>query len=180
MKQLRKAILDTSPLICLYNLNILSNLNLIYEEVRIPRAVQEEFFEKVSENEKTKRFQFLSNFYAQNNSWFIPCNEYGEDLVQIYLADKKMDRGESEALAQNQFYDSLFELILDEKVAREIAKNNSFEFHGVLYILAILSIKFGIIDYRKATTYLKNEQNFRLNEKIIEKAYQDVYSEIFS
>ena len=116
MSAFPKAILDTSALISLYNLDFLNDLRLVYAEVRIPREVQREFLDKISEIEKSKRFDFLLNFYKENESWFLPCSEYGEDLISIYLTEEGMDRGESEVLAQSQAFDKLYQVIQEIKI----------------------------------------------------------------
>lgn len=179
MSGIPKAILDTSALISLYNLDFLNDLRLVYAEVRIPREVQREFLDKISEIEKSKRFDFILNFYKENESWFLPCSEYGEDLISIYLTEEGMDRGESEVLAQNQALDSLYQVIIDEKIAKQIAKNKSFKVHGVLSIIAELCIRFQRKDYFECTEYLIEKQNFNISQKIIKLVYEQKIKEIF-
>ncbi len=170
--------MDTSALISLYNLQSLEHLSLMYEEVRIPREVEREFLDKVSEDEKTRRFAFIAKFYDINQSWFVPCLDYGSDLIEIYLASDGMDRGEAEVLAQNQSLDNLYEVIIDESIARGVAQSKSFKVHGVLYLLAVLSIRFQKIDYNASVDYLIKEQNFRLKSKVANQVYEKVRKEI--
>ncbi|MDX1939377.1 MAG: hypothetical protein SFU99_02430 [Saprospiraceae bacterium] len=175
-----KAILDTSALRSLYYLELLPYLNLLYTEIRIPRAVEKEFLVKPSsESERTSRFIFLSNFYLENSSWFIPCNEYGSDLVEIYLAKAGMHEGEAEVLAQNQFFDNLYEVILDERIARKFASSENMSIHGTLYLLAFLDIKFRVCNYFTSVDLLMSKRRTFLNVAIIRKAYEDVKIKIF-
>lgn len=167
-----KAILDTSGLIRLQYTGLLPFLNLFYDEVRLPSHVEVEFITgPETEEEQTQRFEFISSFYQDHSSWFVPCNEYGEDLIQIYLSAKNMDRGEAEVLAQNQFYDNQYELILDEKVARELAGLNNMKCKGTLSLLAHMDLGFGLCDYHEIVEQLRQETNFFLKDKIIQKAY---------
>lgn len=168
-----RAILDTSALLCLYHVDVLSYLSLLFDEVRVPEEVQQEFFNAPSEAEKSKRFAFLHNFYQDNDTWFIPCNEYGEDLITIYLSEKGMDRGEAEALAQNQFYDSLYQVIIDEKIARKIARNNEMEIRGTLSLLADMELSHGLLDYRTIVKRLIDELGTRFSQKVIDLVYNE-------
>ncbi len=175
-----KAIIDTSVLISLYYLKLLKFLKLIYAEVRIPRAVEEEFLtQNKDEKEITRRNDFLLLFYAQNSSWFLPCSEYGIDLVKFYLTDAGLDLGEAEALSQNQYLGNISDVLLDERKARKHAKSTSIKHHGVLYILASLDLKFKCCNYFECVNKLKTETSDRFSEKVIKLAYKKVREEIF-
>src|SRR3990167_6962395 len=150
--QPRKAIIDTSVLISLYHLDLLRFLKLIYFQVKVPAKVEEEFFRKPTrEYEKSLRFKFLTEFYNQNGSWFTKCNEYGSDLIQLFL---------------------------DEKEGRKIAESKFIKYHGVLYILANFHIRYGCCDYFKSVQKLKEETRDRFDSNIIAKVYEEVKKEI--
>lgn len=167
-----KAILDTSALLCLHHLNLLSNLNLLFSEVRIPRAVEKEFLTNHPHpDERSRRLAFLLNFYELHRSWFVPCDEYGSDLVALYMSEPKMNEGEAEAMAQNQFFDSTYVLVLDETTARKLADRRGMKRGGTLRLLAALSLRFHCCDYFVAVESLKRELNTRFGEDVIQKAH---------
>ena len=173
------AIIDTSVLLSLYYLDLLNFLNLIYNEVRIPREVEREFLEKNRNSEEQNiRFESITKFYKNHASWFFQCNEYGEDLVQIYLTEKELDKGEAEVFAQNQALGSNHELLLDERAGRKVAHRESIIHHGVLYILASLEIKLQVCDYYFTVATLKEMKIGRFSDKIIDQVYQNVKSDL--
>ncbi|MDX2284241.1 MAG: hypothetical protein NW241_08765 [Bacteroidia bacterium] len=172
---LPRAILDTSALLCLYHLRLLHLLNLIFDEVRIPSEVQREFLEQHPDpDERTSRFRFLTQFFEAHDSWFLICNEYGSDLVTIYLAVPGMDRGEAEALAQNQYFDSLYQVILDERTARRVAESRGMARTGTLAILAYLDLALGACDYLACVHRLRSELNTRFSDQIIGAVYEQM------
>jgi predicted nucleic acid-binding protein len=162
------AIIDTSVLLSLYYLDLLNFLNLIYNEVRIPREVERDFLEKNRNyEEQNVRFEFITRFYKNHAPWFFQCNEYGEDLVQIYLTEKDLDKGEAEVFTQNQALGSNHELLLDERAGRKVAQQESIIHHGVLYILACLDLKLKVCDYYMTVATLKEMNIGRFSDKII-------------
>jgi len=171
----KAAILDTSVLIVLYHLNLLEYLNFFYNTIRIPRKVEEEFLTKhKSHKEQSERYRFLSHFYNNNKSWFIPCNEYSSDDIKIYLSQKGIDAGEAEIFAQNQALGNNHEILLDERQARELAKSNKIHHHGVLFILANLDLKFKVCDYFEAVKKVKIEMKTYFSEEIVIEVYNSV------
>jgi predicted nucleic acid-binding protein len=174
------AIIDTSVLITLYYLNLLDYLKLFYFEVRVPREVEREFLENPKDElERSYRFDFLAKFYDTNNSWFIQCNQYGSDIVAIYLTEKKLDKGEAEVFAQNQALGSIHELLMDENDGRKVANSEAIKHHGVLYILAKLELYFGICNYFDCIKELQLLKVGRFSEKIIKLVYEQVKNQIF-
>ena len=168
-----KAILDTSVLLTLYSLNLFQYLMFLYDEVRIPREVEREFLYNIKDfAEQNKRFDFISNFYEKHRVWCKPCNEYGSDLVALYLSNKKIDKGEAEVFAQNQALGSVYELLLDENEGRKVAKSQQWQHHGVLYILAKLEIRLQLCDYYKSLRILKSKGIGRFSEDIIKQVYE--------
>jgi predicted nucleic acid-binding protein len=174
------AIIDTSVLITLYYLNLLDYLKLFYLEVRVPREVEREFLENPKDElERSKRFDFLLKFYDTNKSWFIPCNEYGSDIISLYLTEKNLDKGEAEVFAQNQALGSIHELLLDENKGRKVAKNEDVKHHGVLYILARLELRFGVCSYFESIKKLQSLNVGRFSKKIIKLVYEQEKKRIY-
>ncbi len=168
-----KAILDTSPLICLYQLNLLEYLNLFFNKVYIPREVEREFLEKNSnKEERERRYKFLTEFYYKHSSWFIQCNLYSDDLILIYKTKEGIDSGEAEVFAQNQALGSGHLLLIDEMNARNLATKLELTFNGVLFIIAIMEIRFSLCNYVEVVNRLKTNYGFHLNERIIQIVYQ--------
>lgn len=174
IKMLPYAIVDTSVLLSLTELDLLQYLKLFYQEVRVPRQVEREFIE-IAKATKNKRYAFLMSFYESNRSWFIPCNEYESALVELYLTNKKLDRGEAEVLAQNQALGSVHELLLDEKEGRKAAQKDKAQYHGVLYILARLDLNFKICNYFESIALLRDKGiNNRMTDSLIRQVYDMV------
>ena len=169
------AILDTSVLIVLYHLGLLDYLNLFYNLIRIPREVEKEFLTKhPNQQERSKRFEFLTLFYEKNKSWFVRCNEYNTMDVELYKSQRGIDAGEAEVFAQNQALGNNHEILLDEKQARSFAKSNKIHHHGVLFILANMDIKFKICDYYDSIEKVRKEMKTYFSDEIIDKVYKDV------
>ena len=171
----KAAILDTSVLIVLYHLDLLKYLNLFYNKIKIPREVEKEFLTKHKDKKEcSRRYKFLSEFYTQNKSWFLACNEYSSSDIDLYLTQKGIDAGEAEAFAQNQALGNMHDILLDERQARKLAKSNNIHHHGVLYILANLDIKYKACNYHRAVETAKSELNTRFSDKIVKQVYSNI------
>lgn len=174
-----RAIIDISVLLTLYYLKLLDFLKLFYLEVRVPREVEREFLENYKDQiERSYRFDFLIKFYESNNSWFMRCNEYGSDIVDLYVAEKKLDKGEAEVFAQNQSLGSAHELLLDENEGRKVAKSKAIKQHGVLYILARLDLRFGVCKYYDCVEKLRGMKIGRFSEEIVKQVYKMARQEL--
>lgn len=174
------AIIDTSVLISLYQLDLLSYLNLFYKIIRVPRAVEEEFLTKhPDEIEKSRRFDFLLSFYEINSSWFVRCNEYSSDLISIYLTDKKLDIGEAEVFAQNQAFSNTHEVLLDERKGRIVAAEEQNELHGVLFFIANLELRYNACDYYQCINILKERFRSRFSDSIVDEVYKVEKEKLF-
>lgn len=168
------AIIDTSVLLCLFRLNILDKLNLLFSEIRVPRKVESEFLFRTDPTEASARFKFITSFYESHRGWFIRCNEYDSATVEIYIKIEKLDPGESEVFAQNQYLENAHTLLIDEKKARKVALKKQSTVHGFLFILASLDIKYGICDYQKGITILQKEGLGHFPETLVKSVYQHV------
>jgi len=109
-----------------------------------------------------------------NSTWFERCNEYGSDLVALYLTEKGIDKGEAEAFAQNQALGSIHEILLDESTARKLARKKEVKHHGVLFILANLDIKFQLCDYYKCAEIASKELGTFFSQNIVDEVYNNI------
>lgn len=174
-----KAILDSSVLISLYNLNLIHNLKLLYNKIYIPREVEKEFLNIKDLNESINRYNYFNKFCEENNSWFIRCNQYSDSIINLYLKElqkkkpEKSNKGEAEVLAQNDSLNQENDLLLDDKDACEIALKNNHPKHGTLYILSILDLKYKICNYKNSVEIIKKKLNFRASKKLSELVYNE-------
>jgi len=173
---MKLAIIDTGVLRNLYYLNLIENLRLFYVTVRVPRAVEAEFFQISDEIEKSRRFSFLLPFYEQNTSWFQRCNNYEESLIQIFLADRapatrKLDRGEAEVFVQNQVHGNNHELLFDERIAVRFAANLSVQTTGTLTLLARLEIQLAACHYFDCACRLRDQYGFHVTDAVIQHVF---------
>lgn len=174
---MRKAVLDCSVLRCLYDVGVLSYLNIFYNKVYIPREVEKEFLKISDLSLQTKRATFILDFYAKNESWFIQCSAYSDEDVDIYLAtysgnEKYLHRGEAEAFTQrNKLSGPDIEILIDETKGRKHARNNMIPIKGTLGILAEMDRKWRLVDYHKVVEFLK-AQGQHYSQNAIDLAYQ--------
>jgi len=174
-----RAIIDTSVLISLYHLDLLRHLSAIYDQVKVPREVEKEFVRtlKASPEEQSKRFDYISKFYFENKTWFLPCNEYETDIVQLFLSNKRIDLGEAEVFAQNSVFQNSHQLLLDEKQGRKLATSIQADYHGALYIIAKLDVSMGVCNYHDAIKKLKKANIGRYSDTIINSVFTKVKGE---
>ena len=171
-QHLPKAILDTSVLLTLFVLGITENLHLLFTEVRIPREVEREFFKsKAIDADENERYNFLASVYEKHKTWFKACNEYESDLVDLYLTEKKIDKGEAEVFAQYQALGSHHTVLIDEKEGRRIAKNKSIQHQGVLSVIAKFDILLQLCDYKTTVALLIELGVGRYKPALIDEVY---------
>lgn len=177
------AVLDNTTLRALYNLNLLDKLQLLYQEVWIPRQVEREFLQIEDIQEQTKRFTFISYFYNVHSSWFFPCNVYDQNDIDLFLADvppteRRLHLGEVEAIVQhNRLPSANIEILLDDRKARKFLESKEILHHGTLYVLAHLSIKWQCCDYEASVKILiDNGQRFTIAKAL--KAFEAIHKEI--
>ncbi len=174
---MKGCIIDASVLICLDKLNLLDKLILFFDEVRVPRKVEQEFLNLPDNIERNKKYNNLEIFY-KNNNWFIRCQEYTDELITIYKNEKGMNDGEAEVFAQCQWLGNIHTLLIDEKIARNIADKFSYQKEGVLSIIAKMDIYFNLCNYKKSVEFLQIENKTFFSEKIINKVYNKILAEI--
>lgn len=167
------AIIDTSVLIYLYRLDLLDKLHMFYNEVLVPRKVEFEFLNKIDQSEKNKRLDYLERLYT-NSSWLKRCQEYDDNTVFFYLQISKMNEGESEVFAQCQVLGKVHKVLIDEKIARQVAEQYFFDKRGFLSLLAQMDIVYNFCHYFESVEKLKKESNARFSETIINKAWTEI------
>ena len=176
-------VLDNTALRCLYELDLLQHLKLLYHTVWIPRKVEAEFLSIRDIEKQTARFAFLFQFYAANSSWFKPCQVYNEDDIDLFMsslpqAQKRLHRGEVEAIVQQMRLPGVtVELILDDWAARLFVQKRAVPFHGTLYLLAKMDICWRVCDYNQSVQRLI-EDGQRFNEKTAQDVYAKVREEL--
>jgi predicted nucleic acid-binding protein len=169
-------ILDTTALLSFYHLNILQELNLLYDIVHIPDAVEKEFLQwNKRASTPEERFESLSEMYRAHSVWFKKCNSYDTDLVMIYSSEKYIHQGEAEVFAQQQAHGNIPMIALDDLRARKLAEKKSLTKVGSLKILAQLhnlGIRPGY--YGWVAELQRLGVNNRLNMDLVDRVYREI------
>jgi predicted nucleic acid-binding protein len=133
---------DTTLLDAVYKLQILELLPFLYNRVFISTTVEREFLSEENED-RDQRYSFLTIAY-NTLTWLEKCNTFDDALRELLAADPKIHPGEAEVIAQSKSLET-FRLseddiisVLDERRAREVAKNIGLRIVGTLRILAKL------------------------------------------
>ncbi len=173
---LPNAIIDTSVLIALHHLGIWKCLNLLYNKIHIPRAVEQEFLrpKNLDLSKQSEYYKFIEQLYEL--PWVQACSDYDSSIVDLYATKPGIHKGESEAFAQWQALGNMPEVLVDDKKARNLAHIEKIKHHGTLYLLAQMDIRLKCVNYYKATDKLRNELKFRITDKTIHKVYNKVKS----
>jgi len=172
------AILDTSALIALYTVGRLSLLNLLFDEVRLPRKVREEFVRRPKEPAETDAREKLLLQLPQVMPWLVECDDYTTEAVELWKdKHKKIHAGEAEVLAQNQILGSVHTLVLDETIARGLAKQKNLKVEGTAKLLAKFALQ-GLCDYQQDVHQLRQRIGFRLSDTWANKAMQEAAEEL--
>ena len=136
---------DTSCLIALTNIELLTILRDLYKEVLITSEVFEEFGGNLPD-------------------WITVVQVSNKDM-QIEL-EKRLDKGEASSIALALDIKNSI-LIIDEVKGRKIAKSYNLEIIGTLGLL-ILANKKGLINDVISVVLKLVNSGFRLSEKLIE------------
>jgi predicted nucleic acid-binding protein len=151
------AVADTSVLIALHHLDLLSQLSVLFHRVLIPAEVRTEF---LSKDTKGLRGTALSTLIS--GAVFFPCDDYDTAQVQIFLLSK-LDPGEAEVLSQAKNAEADV-ILIDEKKGRKIAALEHREVRGTIGILARMHY-LGIADIWTSVERLEKEIQFRLKKE---------------
>ena len=150
---------NTSPLIGLWGLNLLSLFRVLYTEVWIPREVEKEFLEidEAVHREGLNRAPWIKTV----------------DLIdpESVLAYDRLDSGEAAVLALANEHDARL-VIIDEQKARKEAKKIGLPFKGVVGVL-LEAKENGLIDEIKPLLIALQKNGIYLGESIITDALRE-------
>ncbi len=138
-------VIDTSALIALEKLGLLSLLCNIYTEVIVPESVIKEF-----------------------GDISLPCisvKKVESNLVKLLVTDLNLGEGEAEAIALAN--ESELRLMIDEVKARRIAEDMGLKITGTIGFL-IKAQKFGLIKSAYEKVKELKEKGFYIADNLIE------------
>lgn len=153
---------DTTPLISLMKVNLLSVLQKLFEEVMIPNAVYEEL---------TCNTLFQNEAKTINESSYIRIVSVEElKSVRILQRTAGLDRGESEAIIYADEHQADF-LLMDEAAGRRAAKALGLRVMGTIGIL-LNAFDDNILTEKDITNVLNilKSSNRRISEHLIQDA----------
>lgn len=157
---MRIAVVDASPLINLTHLDLASELQLFFDRVYVPRAVQEEV-------NKKGRFRYrLNKLYK--TGFFMRC--VAADAFNVRLLQDQLHKGEAEALIQAQEKQAPY-FIGDERRARTIAERMGRKVVGTLRLLARLNLEGRAPELAGLVKVLRRDLDFRVSEEVVSRAF---------
>lgn len=156
---MRIAVVDASPLINLTHLDLASELQLFFDRVYVPRAVQEEV-------NKKGRFRYrLNKLYKAG--FYMRC--VAADAFNVRLLQDQLHKGEAEALIQAQEKHAPY-FIGDERRARTIAERMGRKAVGTLRLLARLNLEGRAPELAGLVKVLRRDLDFRVSEEVVNRA----------
>ena len=140
---------DTGPILSLAIIDKLKILNILFEEVYIPKAVWEE----LTRDSKKAHYDRIVDYFKDKTKEILGHNE----LTFV------MDYGESEAVKLYKELSADF-LLIDDKKARKLAENFDIKCIGTIGILSIAKEK-GIIKELRPLfeTFLIKKRYYSIN-----------------
>ena len=150
---------NTSPLIGLSGLNLLSLLRDLYIEVWIPREVEKEFL-------GTERI--VHQEVLNNAPWIKTVDLADPESVLVY---DRLDSGEAEVLALAKTHNARF-VIIDEQKARREAQKIGLPSKGIVGVL-LEGKKSGLIDTIKPLLIALRENGIYLSDSVIAYALEE-------
>jgi predicted nucleic acid-binding protein len=150
---------DTSPINYLVLIGVIDFLPKIFESVIIPAAV----YEELSCSESPLKVQ---EFLRKRPKWL----KVEKATKNPKLAKYNLDQGEFEAISIAIKFKS--SLLIDEKLGRIAAEQNSVKVFGTIGLIAAFA-KLGYLDFEKAIKKLA-KTNFRVSKKVVEKIRQQL------
>lgn len=133
---LRIATIDASPLIALYDLDLLDKVSMLFHRIHIPGAVKRE----ISRKRLAQRHKIAALLRA--SGLFQRC-QVGNSLRIDLLVPRKLGkpyahRGEAEAVIQAWELEAW--VIVDDPLGRKWAQGHSLKYHGTVWILEQLRL----------------------------------------
>ena len=154
----KPVIINNSPLVFLWILNLLPLLRELYTDVWIPEDVQEEFLS----TETTLRRSTLDNA-----PWIRTVSVTNPQSVSAYGS---LDQGEASVLALAQEHGAHL-VIIDERKAREEAKRIGLPVRGTVGVLLDAKKK-GLIDAIKPLLEVLRDNGMYLEQSLIDNVLQ--------
>ena len=155
---IQPVISNTSPLIGLFGLNLLSLLRDLYTEVWIPRKVEEEFL---------KKDPIVRRETLENSPWIKTVDLTDPETAAVYV---EIDDGEAETLALANEHDARL-VLLDENVGRQTAEDAGLRVKGTVGILLEAKAE-GLIDVIKPLLIQLQNNEMYLSESLINNVLQ--------
>lgn len=154
-----KVIVNTSPIFYLYKLQYLEILQKIYKDIIVPSAVLKELEEGKSQGEKVPNI---------NNYKWIQVKEVEKPKFTKLIAD--LGQGETEVLILALEHPNSL-VIIDDLLARNIAKINNIKFTGTIGIL-LKAKQLGYIKSISSILKKLTDEGFRLKDNLIQNALE--------
>jgi uncharacterized protein len=156
---LRTAVIDSTPLLSLVYLELVTELSLFFDIIYVPRHVQIEVNRK-------HRFRYLLGELL-DRSILQRCATV--DKTNVALLRTTINEGEAEALVQAQEKGAAF-FIGDDKRAREIAEAQGLKSVGTIGILARLALEGRADETMLLVKRLRAQFDFRVSDEIVTQA----------
>jgi len=153
---------DSTVFIGLAKIDKLSLLSSIFQKVYIPEAVYHEIVEKGKEKPGAKD--------VRESLWII--KKKVSDYTQVNFLMVSLEVGEAETLVLAKEMEANI-ILLDEEKARKSAVLAGFKVIGLIGIL-IIAKQMGLIKNIKPYIETLQEKNFRISNKIVNKALKQV------
>lgn len=157
---MRKAVIDSTPLINLVHLGLASKLLLFFDVIYVPGSVQREVNRK-------HRFRYqLRKLYEKGI--FQRCSS--ADVHSVRLLWPTLDEGEAEALVQAQEQEADVVIVDEERARRQIAFLTNLGNVGTVAILARLHLQGEAEETSKLVAKLRRDLRFRVTDVVVNEA----------
>lgn len=154
----KPVIINNSPLVFLWILNLLPLLRELYTDVWMPEDVQEEFL-------RTETMARRSSL--DNTPWIRTVSLTDPQSTSVY---GRLDQGEASVLALAKEHDAHL-VIIDEKKAREEARQIGLPVRGTVGVL-LEAKKKGLIDAIKPLLDALRDSGMYLEQSLIDNVLQ--------
>ena len=144
-----KAVANSTPLIYLTKASALHLLSSVYGEILIPEAVYREVV--VAGLEKSYRDAELVEAAIEKGSIRVE-KAHSKNVDRILKLVPMLHRGEAEVLAL-ALYHRPCHVLLDDRIARLVARTLRLEVHGTLYVVMVAATK-GFVTVKEALKVL--------------------------
>lgn len=166
------AVIDTSCLLNLLHLNLVSKTVLRYDIVFIPQYVLNEVTEKWHHPDELRKL-------LRHYSFLKKCSIGDKNRARL-LYDRKMNprapihRGEAEAIVQASER-GVSDVLIDERAGTRIAHQHSLSVKSTLELLKDFKLTGVIPKMRPLIAQLRSpERSFWLSDSVVERALEDV------